>query len=118
MKFRPCRRVVVRRIEEDTKTAGGISFPTPPKRSLCKARSSPLDRGPRRVRQIVPLEVKKAIGFCSANGPAPRADRWPELLIMKESDILGIIEERYRCGPRPSAGSWVKEPGPQTIHST
>jgi co-chaperonin GroES (HSP10) len=43
MKFRPLHdRVVVKRIDAEEKTAGGIIIPAPPRRSRSKAKSSPL----------------------------------------------------------------------------
>jgi chaperonin GroES len=95
MKFRPLHdRVVVRRVEEETKTAGGIIIPTRPRESRCKARSSPSDPEPGMTAgKLVPLDVKKGdrVLFGKWSGTEVKIDG-QELLIMKESDILGIVE--------------------------
>ena len=75
MKFRPLHdRVVVRRVEADTKTAGGIIIPTPLRKSLLRAKSYPLAQ----VAATKPANLsrwtsKLATAFCSANGPAQKS---------------------------------------------
>ena len=95
MKFRPLHdRVVVRRIEEDQKTAGGIIIPDtaaekPQTGEVLSAGPGALgDDG-----KIHPLDVKKGdkILFGKWSGTEVKLDG-EELLIMKESDIMGILQ--------------------------
>jgi len=79
MTFRPLHdRVLVRRIEEENKTPGGIIIP---------------DTAKEKPQQLVPLDVKVGdkVLFGKWSGSEVTIDG-EELLIMKESDILGIIE--------------------------
>jgi len=95
MKFRPLYdRVVVRRIEEDMKTAGGIIIPDTAKEKPMQAEVIAVGPGARdESGQIVPLDVKKGdrVLFGKWSGTEVKIDG-EELLIMKESDILGVIE--------------------------
>jgi chaperonin GroES len=95
MKFRPLHdRVVVRRIEEDMKTAGGIIIPDTAKEKPMQAEVIAVGPGARdESGQIVPLDVKKGdrVLFGKWSGTEVKIDG-EELLIMKESDILGVIE--------------------------
>ena len=95
MKFRPLHdRVVVRRIEEDTKTAGGIIIPDTAKEKPMQGEIVSAGPGARdESGKIVPLDVKKGdrILFGKWSGTEVKIDG-EDLLIMKESDILGIIE--------------------------
>ena len=95
MKFRPLHdRVVVRRIEEDVKTAGGIIIPDTAKEKPMQAEVVAVGPGARdESGKIVPLEVKKGdrVLFGKWSGTEVKLDG-EELLIMKESDIMGIIE--------------------------
>jgi chaperonin GroES len=95
MKFRPLHdRVVVRRIDEDTKTAGGIIIPDTVKEKPMQGEIVSVGPGARdEAGKIVPLEVKKGdrVLFGKWSGTEVKIDG-QELLIMKESDILGIIE--------------------------
>jgi chaperonin GroES len=95
MKFRPLHdRVVVRRIEEDTKTAGGIIIPDTAKEKPMQGEIVSVGHGARdESGKVVPLDVKKGdrILFGKWSGTEVKIDG-QELLIMKESDILGIIE--------------------------
>jgi len=95
MKFRPLHdRVVVRRIEEDTKTAGGIIIPDTAKEKPLQGEIVSVGPGARdESGKVVPLDVKKGdrILFGKWSGTEVKIDG-QELLIMKESDILGIIE--------------------------
>ena len=94
MKFRPLHdRVVVRRIEEDMKTAGGIIIPDTAKEKPMQAEVIAVGPGARdESGQIVPLDVKKGdrVLFGKWSGTEVKIDG-EDLLIMKESDILGII---------------------------
>jgi chaperonin GroES len=95
MKFRPLHdRVVVRRIEEDTKTAGGIIIPDTAKEKPMQGEIIAVGPGARdETGKIVPLEVKPGdrVLFGKWSGTEVKIDN-EELLIMKESDILGILE--------------------------
>ena len=95
MKFRPLHdRVVVRRIEEDTKTSGGIIIPDTAKEKPMQGEIVAVGPGARdEAGKLVPLEVKKGdrILFGKWSGTEVKIDS-VELLIMKESDILGILE--------------------------
>jgi chaperonin GroES len=95
MKFRPLHdRVVVRRIEEDTKTAGGIIIPDTAKEKPMQGEVIAVGPGARdEAGQLVPLEVKAGdrVLFGKWSGTEVKINN-EELLIMKESDILGILE--------------------------
>ena len=95
MKFRPLHdRVVVRRVEEDTKTAGGIIIPDTAKEKPQQGEVVAVGPGARDEQgKIVPLEVKPGdrVLFGKWSGTEVKIDG-EDLLIMKESDILGILE--------------------------
>jgi chaperonin GroES len=95
MKFRPLGdRVVVRRIKEDQKTAGGIIIPDtvaekPQEGEVISVGPGALDDSGKRV----PSEVKAGdyVLFGKWSGTEVKVDG-EELLIMKESDIMGVLE--------------------------
>ena len=95
MKFRPLHdRVVVRRIEENTKTAGGIIIPDTVKEKPIQGEVVSVGPGGRdQAGRLVPLEVKKGdkVLFGKWSGTEVKIDGH-ELLIMKESDILGVVD--------------------------
>ena len=95
--FRPLHdRVVVRRLEQDEKTAGGIIIPDTAKEKPSEGEVLAVGPGARDERgQLVPLTVEKGdrILFGKWSGTEIKLDG-EELLIMKESDILGIVEGR------------------------
>ena len=95
MKFRPLHdRVVVRRIEAEEKTAGGIIIPDTAKDKPQAGEVIAAGPGARNEQgQLVPLEVKAGdrILFGKWSGTEVKIDG-EELLIMKESDIMGIVE--------------------------
>ena len=95
MKFRPLHdRVVVRRVEEDAKTAGGIIIPDTAKEKPMQGEIIAVGPGARDEHgKLVPLDVRKGdrVLFGKWSGTEVKIDG-EELLIMKESDILGIIE--------------------------
>jgi len=95
MKFRPLHdRVVVRRTEEETKTAGGIIIPDTAKEKPIQGEVIAVGPGARdESGKLVPLDVKKGdqVLFGKWSGTEVKIDG-QDLLIMKESDILGIIE--------------------------
>ena len=95
MKFRPLHdRVVVRRIEENTRTAGGIIIPDTAKEKPIQGEIIAAGPGARDDKgTLVPLAVKTGdrVLFGKWSGTEVKIDG-QELLIMKESDILGIVE--------------------------
>jgi chaperonin GroES len=95
MKFRPLHdRVVVRRITAEEKTAGGIIIPDTAKEKPMEGEVIAAGPGARNEQgQIVALDVKAGdrILFGKWSGTEVKIDG-EELLIMKESDIMGIIE--------------------------
>ena len=94
MKFRPLHdRVVVRRWESDTKTAGGIIIPDTAKEKPQEGEVVSVGPGARDDSgKIQPLDVKKGdrILFGKWSGTEVKLDG-QDLLIMKESDIMGVI---------------------------
>ena len=95
MAFRPLHdRVLVRRIDEDEKTSGGIIIPDSAKEKPSQGEVVAVGSGARGDdNEIVPLDVKAGdrILFGKWSGSEVKVDG-EELLIMKESDILGIVE--------------------------
>jgi chaperonin GroES len=95
MKFRPLHdRVVVRRLEQDEKTAGGIIIPDTAKEKPMEGEIIAAGPGARNEDgKLVPLDVKVGdrVLFGKWSGTEVKLDG-EELMIMKESDIMGIIE--------------------------
>jgi chaperonin GroES len=95
MKFRPLHdRVVVRRVESDTKTSGGIIIPDTAKEKPMEGEVLAVGPGARSEDgKIHPLDVKAGdrVLFGKWSGTEVKLDG-EELIIMKESDIMGILE--------------------------
>ena len=95
MKFRPLHdRVVVRRLEEEERTKGGIIIPDTAKEKPQQGEVIAVGPGARNEQgQIVALDVKEGdrILFGKWSGTEVKIDG-EDLLIMKESDILGILD--------------------------
>jgi len=95
MQFRPLHdRVVVRRIEEDERTAGGIIIPDTAKEKPQQGEVVAAGPGARDEKgEVQPLDVKAGdrVLFGKWSGTEVKIDG-EELLIMKESDILGVLE--------------------------
>jgi len=95
MKFRPLHdRVVVRRVEEDTKTAGGIIIPDTAKEKPSQGKVVAVGPGARdEAGKLVALEVKAGdlVLFGKWSGTEVKVNG-EDLLIMKESDILGVMD--------------------------
>jgi len=95
MQFRPLHdRVLVRRIETEAKTAGGIIIPETAQEKPSEGVIVAAGSGVRRDDgTIVPLELKAgdAVLFGKWGGTEVKING-EDLLIMKESDILGVIE--------------------------
>ena len=95
MKFRPF--MTASSLNGSRKTArarAASSFPIPPRKSRCAAKSSPSARAPAtRAGKINPPDVKAGdrVLFGKWSGTEVKIDG-DDLLIMKESDILGVIE--------------------------
>jgi chaperonin GroES len=96
MKFRPLHdRVVVRRLDGEEKTKGGIIIPDTAKEKPQEGEVIAVGPGARNEDgEIVKLDVKVGdrILFGKWSGTEVKIDG-QELLIMKESDIMGVIEE-------------------------
>jgi chaperonin GroES len=96
MKFRPLHdRVVVRRIEAEEKSAGGIIIPDTAKEKPSQGEVIAVGPGGRdEAGKLIPIDVKERdrVLFGKWSGTEVKIDR-EELLIMKESDIMGIIDE-------------------------
>jgi chaperonin GroES len=95
MKFRPLHdRVVIRRVDAEEKTTGGIIIPDTAQEKPMEGKVVAVGPGTRNEQsQLVPLDVKEGdrILFGKWSGTEVKLDA-EELLIMKESDIMGIIE--------------------------
>ena len=94
MKFRPLHdRVVVKRIEAEEKTAGGIIIPDTAKEKPQEGEVLSVGPGARdEAGKVHPLDVKvgDSILFGKWSGSEVKLDG-EDLLIMKESDIMGVI---------------------------
>lgn len=94
MKFRPLHdRVVVRRLEEDTKTAGGIIIPETAQEKPQQGEILAVGNGIKAESgEVTPLDVKSGdkVLFGKWSGTEIKVDG-EDLLIMKESDILGVL---------------------------
>ena len=95
MKFRPLGdRVLVKRVEEETKTKGGIIIPDTAKEKPQEGEVVAVGPGARNDKgDVVALDLKAGdkILFGKWSGTEVKLDG-EELLIMKESDIMGIVE--------------------------
>jgi chaperonin GroES len=95
MHIRPLHdRVVVRRIEADEKTAGGIIIPDTAKEKPIEGEVVAVGPGARNEQgQLVPVDLKTGdrILFGKWSGTEIKIDG-QELLIMKESDIMGVLD--------------------------
>lgn len=96
MNFRPLHdRVLVRRIETEEKSAGGIIIPDTAKEKPSQGEIIAVGPGGRdEAGKLIPIDVKVGdrVLFGKWSGTEVKIDS-EELLIMKESDILGIVEE-------------------------
>jgi chaperonin GroES len=96
MRFRPLHdRVLVRRVESEQKTAGGIIIPDTAQEKPMEGEIIAVGSG--RVSEegkVTPLDVKEGnrIIFGKWSGTEVKVNG-EELLIMKESDIMGILED-------------------------
>jgi chaperonin GroES len=95
MKFKPLHdRVVIRRLNAEEKSAGGIIIPDTAQEKPMEGEVVAVGTGARNEQgNVVPLDVKAGdrILFGKWSGTEVKLDG-EELLIMKESDIMGVIE--------------------------
>jgi len=95
MKFRPLHdRVVVRRVEQESKSSGGIIIPDTAKEKPMEGEIVAVGPGGRdESGKLIPIDLKPGdrILFGKWSGTEVKIDG-EELLIMKESDVMGVIE--------------------------
>jgi chaperonin GroES len=96
MKFRPLHdRVVVKRLDSETKTAGGIIIPDTAAEKPQQGEIVAVGPGSRdETGKLVPIDLKKGdrVLFGKWSGTEVKIDG-QELLIMKESDVMGVLEK-------------------------
>jgi chaperonin GroES len=96
MKFRPLHdRVVVKRIDPEEKSAGGIIIPDTAKEKPSQGEITAVGPGGRDENgNLIPIDLKigERVLFGKWSGTEVILDG-SELLIMKESDIMGVLEE-------------------------
>jgi chaperonin GroES len=96
MAFRPLGdRVLIERVEEEEKTKGGIIIPDTAKEKPQEGKVIAVGPGARDENgKLIPLDVKKGdrILFGKWSGTEVKIDG-DDLLIMKESDVLGVLEK-------------------------
>jgi chaperonin GroES len=96
MKFRPLHdRVVVKRVEEDTKTKGGIIIPDTAQEKPMMGEVVAVGPGGRdEAGKLIPIDLKKGdkILFGKWSGTEVKIDG-TEYLIMKESDVMGVMDK-------------------------
>lgn len=106
MKFRPLHdRVLVRRITEDEKTAGGIIIPDSAKEKPMQGEVISAGSGSRNDKgEVTALDVKAGdlVLFGKWSGTEVKIDG-EDLLIMKESDIMGILEATAKAKTKKAA---------------
>lgn len=97
MNFRPLHdRVLLRRLESDNKTAGGIIIPDTAKEKPAEAEVIAVGEGARDdAGKLIPMSVKKGdyVLFSKWSGSEVSIDG-EEYLVVKETDIMGIIEKK------------------------
>jgi|SRR6202790_403919 chaperonin GroES len=95
MKFRPLHdRVVVKRIDAESKTAGGIIIPDTAKEKPSEGEILAIGPGGRdEAGKLIPIDLRVGdrVLFGKWSGSEVKIDG-AEVLIMKESDIMGVIE--------------------------
>ncbi|AMN41710.1 co-chaperone GroES [Rhodoplanes sp. Z2-YC6860] len=96
MKFRPLHdRVVVKRVTADEKTAGGIIIPDTAQEKPSQGEVIAVGPGGRdEAGKLIPIDIKVGdrVLFGKWSGTEVKIDG-QDLLIMKESDIMGVIDE-------------------------
>ena len=103
MKFRPLHdRVVIRRLEQEEKTAGGIIIPDTAKEKPQEGEVVAVGPGARDEQgKLQPLELKAGdrVLFGKWSGTEVKIDG-EELMIMKESDVMGVIEGKPKTSKK------------------
>ena len=96
MKFRPLHdRVVVERIDADAKSAGGILIPDSAQEKPSQGEIVAVGPGGRdEAGKLIPIDLKKGdrVLFGKWSGTEVKIDG-EDLLIMKESDVMGVLQE-------------------------
>ena len=96
MKFRPLHdRVVIRRIEEESKTAGGIFIPDTAKEKPMEGEvigAGPGTRGDDGKLQSLDVKVGDRVLFGKWSGTEIKIDG-EDFVVAKETDIMGVVEE-------------------------
>jgi chaperonin GroES len=96
MKFRPLHdRVVVERIDANAKSAGGILIPDSAQEKPSQGEIVAVGPGGRdKAGKLIPIDLKKGdrVLFGKWSGTEVKLDE-QDLLIMKESDIMGVLQE-------------------------
>jgi chaperonin GroES len=96
MKFRPLHdRIVVKRVTADEKTAGGIIIPDTAQEKPSQGEVIAVGPGGRdEAGKLIPIDIKVGdrVLFGKWSGTEVKIDG-QDLLIMKESDIMGVIDE-------------------------
>ena len=96
MKLRPLQdRVLIRRVDAETKTAGGIIIPDTAKEKPSQGEITAVGPGGRdEAGKLIPIDLKVGdrVLFGKWSGTEVKIDG-QDLLIMKESDIMGVLEE-------------------------
>src|SRR5271156_6781736 len=96
MKFRPLHdRVVIKRIDAEEKSSGGIIIPDTAKEKPSQGEVTAVGPGGRdEAGKLIPIDIKVGdrVLFGKGAGTEIKIDG-QELLIMKESDVMGIIDE-------------------------
>ena len=103
MKFRPLHdRVVIRRLEQEEKTAGGIIIPDTAKEKPQEGEVVAVGPGARDEHgKLQPLDLKAGdrVLFGKWSGTEVKIDG-EELMIMKESDVMGVIEGKPKTSKK------------------
>ena len=105
MKFRPLHdRVVVKRVDAEEKTKGGIIIPDTAKEKPQEGEVIAAGPGARdETGKLIPLDLKAGdrILFGKWSGTEIKIDG-EDLLIMKESDVMGVVEAQAASRPAPA----------------
>lgn len=103
MKIKPLHdRVLIRRIEQEDKTVGGIIIPDSAKEKPVKGEVLAVGPGARDDSgKVIPLDVKVGdiVLFTKWGGTEVKLDG-EELLILKESDLIGVVEGNAKSGKK------------------
>ena len=103
MKFQPLHdRVLLRRLESDNKTAGGIIIPDTAKEKPAEAEVVAIGTGIRDEKgNLIPLAVNEGdiVMFSKWSGTEITIDG-EELLVVKESDIMGVLDCQGKCSSK------------------